>query len=95
MKPLPGKRGKALDSMRTFIHQRRDVTSQYGCHFALALEHCLRPSTLKINHKKTRKRMTAVREGNKLEKEGFAEQKPRQSKTTEGGGKNKEGERQH
>jgi hypothetical protein len=31
--------------------------------------------------------MTAVREGNKLEKEGFARKKPRQSKTTERGGK--------
>jgi hypothetical protein len=31
--------------------------------------------------------MTAVREGNKLEKEDFAKKKPRQSKTTERGGK--------
>jgi hypothetical protein len=31
--------------------------------------------------------MMAVREGNKLQKEGFAKKKPKQSKTTEGGGK--------
>jgi hypothetical protein len=42
-------------------------------------------------HKKT-KRMAAVRERSKLEKEGFDKKKPGQSKTTEGGGK-KQGRR--